>query len=66
MENTDFFCLYKKSPMLIPLMSRIFKQRADVKREISDFGENFISLHPRPEDPRLRIAGASSDIKSSS
>ncbi len=54
MENTDFFCLYKKSPMLIPLMSRIFKLWTDVKREISDFCENFLAGEVRDLDSRLR------------
>jgi len=45
------FCLYKKSQLLLPLTSRIFKQLGDVKGEFGDLGENFISLYPRLEDP---------------
>ncbi len=43
-KNIDYTVyLYKKFPLLIPLMSRICKLRADVKREFSDFGEKLSS-----------------------
>jgi hypothetical protein len=47
-EKQRSFCLCKKSPMLFPLMSRICKLRADVKREFSDLGENYLAggYHP--------------------
>ena len=72
-ETQRSFCLYKKSPMLLPLMSRICKLWADVKREFSGFGENYLAGEGRHldsrsfdtaqdrfrgNDPRQRNAGA--------
>jgi len=53
-ETQRIFCLYKKSPLLIPLMSRICKLRADVKREYSDLGGNYLAGEVRDLDSRLR------------
>ena len=46
------FCLYKKSPMLLALMSRICKLRVDVKREFSGLGENCLAGEGRHLDSR--------------
>ena len=53
-ETQRSFCLYKKSPLLIPLMSRICKLWADVKREFSDLGENYLAGEGRHLDSRFR------------
>jgi hypothetical protein len=44
--------------MIIPLMSRIFKQRADVKRAFSDFGKNFLAGEVRDLDSRYPLSRA--------
>ena len=41
--------------MLIPLMSRICKLWADVNREFSDLGENYLAGEGRYLDSRLRL-----------
>ena len=46
--------MYKKSPMLLPLMRRICKLWADVKRDFSDLGEKFLVGEVRDLDSRLR------------
>jgi len=47
-RGTDCLCQYKKFPLLLPIMSRICKQRTDVNRGFSDFGENLSSPIDNP------------------
>ncbi len=50
-NNNDYTVyLYKKFLMLLPLMSRICKLRAEVKREFSDLGENLCSKVAKAEE----------------